>query len=190
MSDYFKQEAKKEFKDLMSQMLSNPPPELMQQSASAMSVQQMTTPQMQIILAAQSLASTDYTTVPSSIASTGNKVCYPVDNITRHVACTLVIRYGINNHHTKKVGTCLVIPGGKFHGSDILDDYCRVEVTMVVQGFEDDMLDIQISLGPMVSRNLDKPSRISSFGLKGMSNCLIHHRRRHHISNHLRLLKL
>jgi hypothetical protein len=30
LSDYFKQEAKKEFKDLMSQMLSNPPPELMQ----------------------------------------------------------------------------------------------------------------------------------------------------------------
>jgi hypothetical protein len=44
LSDYFKQEAKKEFKDLMSQMLSNPPPELMQQLASAMSVQQMTTP--------------------------------------------------------------------------------------------------------------------------------------------------
>jgi hypothetical protein len=31
--------AKKEFKDLMSQMLSNPPPELMQQLASAMFVQ-------------------------------------------------------------------------------------------------------------------------------------------------------
>jgi hypothetical protein len=30
LSDYFKQEAKKEFKDLMSQMLSNPPPKLMQ----------------------------------------------------------------------------------------------------------------------------------------------------------------
>jgi hypothetical protein len=44
LSDYFKQEAKKEFKNLMSQMLSNPPPELMQQLVSAMSVQQMTTP--------------------------------------------------------------------------------------------------------------------------------------------------
>jgi hypothetical protein len=44
LSDYFKQEAKKEFKDLMSQMLSNPPLELMQQLASVMSVQQMTTP--------------------------------------------------------------------------------------------------------------------------------------------------
>jgi hypothetical protein len=38
LSDYFKQETKKEFKDLMSQMLSNPPPELMQQLASVMSV--------------------------------------------------------------------------------------------------------------------------------------------------------
>jgi hypothetical protein len=56
--------------------------------------------------------------------------------------CTLVIRYGINNHRTKKVGTCLVILGRKFHGSDIPDDYCRVEVTTIVQGSEDDMLDI------------------------------------------------
>jgi hypothetical protein len=39
LSDYFKQEAKKEFKDLMYQMLSNPSPELMQQLASAMSDQ-------------------------------------------------------------------------------------------------------------------------------------------------------
>jgi len=43
MVDYFKKEAKKDFKDLMSQMLSNPPPKLIQQLASAMSVQQMTT---------------------------------------------------------------------------------------------------------------------------------------------------
>ena len=39
MEDYFKEEAKKDFKDMMSQMLSNPPPELMQQLASAMYVQ-------------------------------------------------------------------------------------------------------------------------------------------------------
>jgi hypothetical protein len=142
LSDYFKQEAKKEFKDLMSQMLSNPPPELMQHLASVMSIQQMTTPQLQIIPAAQPLASTDCTTFPSSVASTGNKVCYPVDDITRPVMCTLVIRYGINNNHTKKVGTSIAIPGCKFHGSDIPDDYYRVEVTMVVQGSEDDMLDI------------------------------------------------
>jgi hypothetical protein len=102
----------------------------------------MTTPQLQIIPAAQPSACTDHTTVPSSITSTGNKVRYPVDDITRPVTCTLVIRYGINNNRTKKVGTCITILGRKFHGSDIPDDYCRVEVTMVVQGFEDDMLDI------------------------------------------------
>jgi hypothetical protein len=122
LSNYFKQEAKKEFKDLMSQMLSNPPLELMQQLASAMSVQQMTNPQLQIILGAQSRASTDSTIIPSSVASTKNKVCYPVDDITRPVTCTLVIRYGINNNRTKKVGICVTIPGCKFHGSDIPDD--------------------------------------------------------------------
>ena len=144
MADYFKEEAKKEFKGLMSEMLSNPPPELMQQlaMASAMSVQQMTTPQMQIIPAAQTPASTEGTTIPSSVASTGNKVRYPVDDITRPVACTLVIRYGINNQRTKKVATGLAIPGRKFHGNDIPEEYCRVEVTTVVQGYEDDMLDI------------------------------------------------
>jgi hypothetical protein len=81
-------------------------------------------------------------TVPSSIASTGNKVHYPVHDITRHVACTLVIRYGINNHHTKKVSIGLVIPRHKFHGSDILEDYYREEVTTIVQGSKGDMLDI------------------------------------------------
>ena len=122
MANYFKEEAKKEFKGLMSEMLSNPPPELMQQLASAMSVQQMTTPQIQIIPAAQPPASTDCTTLPSSVASTGNKVCYPVDDITRPVMCTLVIRYGINNNRTKKVGICVTIPGRRFHGSDIPND--------------------------------------------------------------------
>jgi hypothetical protein len=142
LSDYFKQETKKEFKDLMSQMLSNPPPELMQQLASALSVQQMTTPQLQIILAAQPPASIYCTTVPSSVASMGNKVRYLVHDITRPVMCTLVIRYGINNNHIKKVGTGVAILGRKFHGSDIPDHYCRVEVTTIVQGSEDDMLDI------------------------------------------------
>jgi hypothetical protein len=123
-------------------MLSNPPPELMQQLVSAMSVQQLTTPQLQIIPAAQPPASTDCTTVPSSVVSTRNKVRYPVDDITSPVSCTLVIRYGINNNHTKKVGTCVAILGCKFHGSDIPDDYCSVEVTTVVQGSEDDILDI------------------------------------------------
>jgi hypothetical protein len=39
LAEYFKEEAKKEFKDLMSRMLSNPPIELMQQLAIVMSVQ-------------------------------------------------------------------------------------------------------------------------------------------------------
>jgi hypothetical protein len=107
-----------------------------------MSVQQMTTPQLQIIPAIEPPASTDCTTVPSSVASTRNKVRYPVDNLTRPVTCILVIRYGINNNRTKKLGTGIAIPGREFHGIDILDDYCRVEVTTVVQGSEDDMLDI------------------------------------------------
>jgi hypothetical protein len=126
----------------MSQMLSNPPPELMQQLVSAISVQQMTTPRMQIIPAAQPPSSTDRTTVLSFVASTGNKVCYPIDDITRPMAYTLVLRYDINNNRMKKVAIGLVIPGCKFHRSDILEDFCRVEVTMVVQGSKDDMLDI------------------------------------------------
>jgi hypothetical protein len=58
------------------------------------------------------------------------------------VTCTVVIRYGINNNHAKKVGTDYAILGHEFHRSDIPDDYCRVEVTTIVQGSEDDMLDI------------------------------------------------
>jgi hypothetical protein len=95
---------------------------------------------MQIIPATQPPISTDCTTFTSFVASTRNKVRYPVDDITRHVTCTLVIRYGINNHCTKKVGKCVAIPECKFHGSDIPYDYCRVEVTTIVQGSEDDML--------------------------------------------------
>jgi hypothetical protein len=69
----------------MSQMLSNPSPKLMQQLASVKSIQQTTTqpPQMQLIPAAQPPSSTDCTTVPSSIASTRNKVRCLVDDITR-----------------------------------------------------------------------------------------------------------
>lgn len=45
---YFKEKAKKDFKDMMTQMLSNPSPELMQQLVSVMYVQHMNTqaPQM------------------------------------------------------------------------------------------------------------------------------------------------
>ena len=39
MADYFKDESKKDFKDMMSQMIFNPPPELLQQLASVMSIQ-------------------------------------------------------------------------------------------------------------------------------------------------------
>jgi hypothetical protein len=39
------------------------------------------------------------------------------------------------------------IPGRNFHESDIPDDYCRVEVTTIVQGSDDDMLDIPGSEG-------------------------------------------
>jgi hypothetical protein len=42
MADYFKEEAMKDF-DMISQMLSNPPPKLMRQLASVMYVHQMTT---------------------------------------------------------------------------------------------------------------------------------------------------
>jgi hypothetical protein len=82
------------------------------------------------------------TTIPSSVASTANKVHYPVDDIDRPMACSLVIRYGINNHHTREVVVGLAILGCKSHESDILEDYCKVEVSTVVQGYEDDMLDI------------------------------------------------
>jgi hypothetical protein len=85
---------------------------------------------------------TQCTTIPSSVASTTNKVHYPVDDIDRSVACSLVIRYGINNYRTRKVVVGLAIPGRKYHESDILEDYCKVEVSTVVQGYEDDMLDI------------------------------------------------
>jgi hypothetical protein len=128
----------------MSQMLSNPPLELMQQLASVVSIQQMTTqpPQMQLIPEAQPPSSIDCTIVPCSVVSMGNKVCYPVDDITRPVACTLVIRYGINNIRMKKVATDLAILGRNFHGNNIIEDYYRIEVMTVIQGSEDDMLDI------------------------------------------------
>jgi len=83
--------------------------------------------------------------IPSSVASTGDKVCYPVDEIDSHIPCSLVIRYSFNNNHTMEVATGLVILGHQFHGREIPEDYCRVEVLTVVQGYEDDILDI---LGP------------------------------------------
>jgi hypothetical protein len=67
------------------------------------------------------------------------------------VACTLVIRHGINNHRTKKVATDHAILGHKFHGSDIPEYYCNVEVMTIVQRSEDDMLDIP-SVKPKIGR--------------------------------------
>jgi hypothetical protein len=104
IESYFKEEAKKGFQEMMSKILSDPPPELMQRLASAMSAQQMSTqaPQMQLVPITQPLVTQCTTTMPSSVASTTNKVHYPVDDIDRPVACSLVIRYGINNHHTRQ----------------------------------------------------------------------------------------
>jgi hypothetical protein len=114
MKSYFKEEAKKDFQEMMSQILSDPPPVLMQHLASAMSAQQMSTqaPQMQLVPTTQPLV-TQYTTIPSNVASTANKVHYPVDDIDRPVACSQVIRYGINNHRTREVAIGLAIPGRK-----------------------------------------------------------------------------
>jgi hypothetical protein len=85
------------------------------------------------------------TAIPSNVASTENRVHYPVDDIDRLVACSLVIRYGINNHRTREVAIGLVILGRKYHRSNIPEDYYKVEVSTVIQGYEDDMVDI---LGP------------------------------------------
>jgi len=75
-----------------------------------------------------------------------NKDHYPVDDIVTSMPCSLVIRYGFNNHRTREVAMGKVIPGGpKYHGADIPKGYCGVEVSIVVQGYEDDILDI---LGP------------------------------------------
>jgi hypothetical protein len=61
------------------------------------------------------------------------------------VACSLVIRYGINNDRTREVAIGLAILGRKYHESDIPEDYYKVEVSTFVQGYKDDMLHI---LGP------------------------------------------
>jgi hypothetical protein len=125
MKSYFKEEVKKDFQEMMSQILSDPPPELMQRLTSAMSAQQMSSqaPQMQLVPTTQPLVTQCTATIPSSVASTTNKVHYPVDDIDRPVACSLFIRYGINNHRTREVAISLAILGCKYHESDILEDY-------------------------------------------------------------------
>lgn len=90
-----------------------------------------------------------------------------VDNINRLVSCSLVIRYGINNIHTWEASIGFAILGRQYHGRDIPKEYYRVKVLIVIQGYEDDMLDIP---SPRGLRNLDRLSKISSFSLDGTSN--------------------
>lgn len=80
--------------------------------------------------------------MPSNVASTANKNHYSVDDIVRPTPCSLLISYGITNLRTKQVGTGLAIPGREMHRAKIPDDYYRVEVLTVMQGHEDDELDI------------------------------------------------
>jgi hypothetical protein len=71
-----------------------------------------------------------------------NKVCYLVDDITRPVPCSLVIRYGISNIRIRKVAIGLAIPEHHFHGRK---NYRRVLHGRSVdnyQRYEDNMLDI------------------------------------------------
>jgi hypothetical protein len=130
----------------MRKLLENPPPELMQKLASAVSNQQINTqaPQMQLVpVVSQPLVAQSETIIPSSVASTANKDHYPADDIVTCTPCSLVITYEINNHRTREVATGKAIQGGpKYHGVDIPKDYCRVEVSTVVQGYEDEILDI------------------------------------------------
>jgi hypothetical protein len=170
MANYFQEEAKKDFQEMMEKLLENPPPELMQKLASAMSnaATQMSTqaPQMQLVpVVSQPLVASSETIIPSSVASTANKDHYPVDDIVTSTPCSLVIRYGINNHRTREVATGKAIPGGpKYHGADIPKDYCRVEVSTVVQGYEDEILDIPgpediVKLGQAINNFILWPRR-------------------------------
>jgi len=104
-------------------------------------------PQMQLVpVVSQPLVALSETIIPSSVASISNKDHYPVDDIVTSTPCSLVIRYGINNHRTREVAMGKAIPRGpKYHGADIPKDYCKVEVSTVVQGYEDE---IKTSLVP------------------------------------------
>ena len=110
--------------------------------------------------------------VPSSVASIGDKVCYLVDKINSPVPCSLVIRYEFNNNCTRKVATGLVILECQFHGREIPEDYCRVEVLRVVQGYKDNMLD---SFGPHGIEKLGQAIKNFIFGFDGTSYCLSYH---------------
>ena len=99
---------------------------------------------MQLVsLVSQPLVAQSETIIPSSVASTANKDHNLIDDIVTSTPCSLVIRYGINNHRTREVSTGKAIPGGpKYHGADIPKDYCIVEVSTMVQGYEDEILEI------------------------------------------------
>jgi len=97
-----------------------------------------------VLVVSQPFVASSETIIPSSVTSTTNKDYYPVDDIVTSTPCSLVIRYGINNHRTREVAMGKAIPRGpKYHSADIPKDYCRVEVSTVVQGYEDEILDIQ-----------------------------------------------
>jgi hypothetical protein len=114
MATYFLEEAKEDFHEMMGKLLENPPPELMQKLASAVSNQLISTqaPQMQLVpVVSQPLVAQSERIIPSSVASTTNKDHYPVDDIVTCTPCSLVIRYGINNHRTREVATGKAILG-------------------------------------------------------------------------------
>jgi len=66
-------------------------------------------PQMQLVAASTTIEQAPV--VPSSIVSTGDKVRYLVDEIDSPAPCSLVIRYGFNNNHTREIATGLAILG-------------------------------------------------------------------------------
>jgi len=94
---------------------------------------------MQVVLVvSQPLVAQSETIIPSSVATLTNKDHYLVEDIVTSMPWSLVIRYGINNHRIKEAAMGKVIPEGpKYHGADIPKDYYRVEVSTVVQGYED-----------------------------------------------------
>ena len=75
----------------------------------------------------------------------GHKDHYLVNDIDMPLPCSLVIRYGINNIHTREVATGFAIP--QYPGRDIPEKYCKVEVSTAVEGYEDNMLEVADPLG-------------------------------------------
>ena len=144
-ADYFKDEAKQDFQKMMADILANPPPELLQKLAKSVAAESqqlmvISQPQQQLQVVQQPL-DVQSQPFPSSVGSTAAKDHYPVDDIDRPWACTLLLAYGTMGR-TRKVATGLAIPGREFHGATIPDAFCRVEVQTVVPGQEDNMLDI------------------------------------------------